>query len=425
MEARKKVSNDKLKYQRELRGWSQRKVADLIDTNKEMISRWECGERVPGKFYQEKLCAIYDSSAEELGFIEGYIHDVTNDSSQKDIRLDINDHSLIINVPAHLLPLSEDESIIFRKMSHLKTWLIDNIDDGTRLRWRLYYTSSNKLTSDGLANQITILEQLASAGGRDQTKTCRILAQNYQLAGSLARDAFRYTLAKEYFDKAQHILDVYQYPDMLATAIARQALVYLRQNQDHPEKALQLYREAAEIAKRAESYVKAYVLSGLAEALARNEYKDECYRTLDQAEQLLESTPEIPIEEDFAYVSLTLQSVKDARGECYVILGDADKGLEYLQAAKKQVNQKMSRNYCRLLMQHAEAFFASGQPDQCVAYALSGLEIARALESKSSMNWSQEIYQKLLRSRWKKEAIVDTLGRTLKAEMREGKRETD
>jgi len=64
-----KVPNEKLRHQRELRGWSQKKVADLIDTSKEVVSIWECGERPPGKKFQEKLCLLYDKSAEELGFI--------------------------------------------------------------------------------------------------------------------------------------------------------------------------------------------------------------------------------------------------------------------------------------------------------------------------------------------------------------------
>ena len=64
-----KKPNDKLRYERESRGWSQKKVADQIDAGKEMVSRWECGERQPVKYYQEKLCLLYNKSAHELGFI--------------------------------------------------------------------------------------------------------------------------------------------------------------------------------------------------------------------------------------------------------------------------------------------------------------------------------------------------------------------
>jgi len=117
----------------------------------------------------------------------------------------------------------------------------------------------------------------------------------------------------------------------------------------------------------------------------------------------------VPIEEDFAYVRLTLQSLADSRGECYVLLGKPEKGLEYLQAAQKKLDQKMSRNNCRLLMQQSEAYLAAGKPDACVQQALKGLEIAHILESTSNVHWASEILAKLRSSAFSKESVVDEL----------------
>src|SRR6266536_175087 len=61
--------NEALRRQRLLRGWSQQKVADLLETNEMMVGRWERGERKTSPFYQEKLCDIFDMTAEELGFM--------------------------------------------------------------------------------------------------------------------------------------------------------------------------------------------------------------------------------------------------------------------------------------------------------------------------------------------------------------------
>jgi hypothetical protein len=108
------------------------------------------------------------------------------------------------------------------------------------------------------------------------------------------------------------------------------------------------------------------------------------------------------IEEDFAYVRPTLQSLEDARGECYVLLGEIDKGLSYLQSAQKQLNQKNTRNYCRLLMQHAEAFFAADQPDQCARYTLEGLQLAAScglIEASTITTSPDELIRSMLRNR--------------------------
>src|SRR6185312_7287980 len=173
--------------------------------------------------------------------------------------------------------------------------------------------------------------------------------------------------------------------------------------------SLTLYSSAVDKAKHAESYTQAYVLSRHAEALARKGNYDECVGSLDQAEALLSRAANIPIEEDFAYVHLTLQSLADSCGECYVLLGKPEKGLEHLQAAQKRLNQKMSRNNCRLLMQQSEAYLAAGEPDACVQQALKGLEVAHTLESTSNIHWASEILTKLRSSAFSNEPVVDKL----------------
>jgi hypothetical protein len=132
-------------------------------------------------------------------------------------------------------------------------------------------------------------------------------------------------------------------------------------------------------------------------------------KALDQAEMLLNRTANVPIEEDFAYVRLTFQSLADSRGECYVLLGKPEKGLEHLQAAQKRLDQKMSRNNCRLLMQQSEAYLAAGSPDACVQQALKGLDVARTLESTSNIHWATEILAKLRLSAFSNEPVVNEL----------------
>ena len=373
--------NNILRHERQLRGWSQQKVAELVETSEDVVSRWERGERKPIPFFQEKLCALFGKTAEELGFLA---HDQEPDR--------------------------EIDRLLARRLARLQEWVVDSLEDGTRLRWQLYYTSRNSLTGDGLLSQTARLEQLADDGGNHHQRACRILAQNYQLAGSLARDRFQYAKALEYLQKAEQLDEDVQLPDLTAAAIARQAVALLRKDQErYLNKALALYSMSVEKARYAEPYTQAYVLSGYAEALARKGNYDKCLRSLDQAETLLSRVTTVPIEEDFAYVRLTLQSLTDARGECYVLLGKPERGLEYLQAAQKKLDQKMSRNNCRLLMQQSEAYLAAGKPDACVQQALKGLEIARTLESTSNIHWAREILVKLRSSAFSRESIVDEL----------------
>lgn len=397
------MKNKLLRTARQHKGWSQQQLADFAELSPSTIERAERGEPIRVDSIQ-RLCTCLQKTPEQLGLLET-AHEV-------DKRLDIvqalqtleTTGTHVISTLSPQIDLQSIEKLFTHKLIRLLNWIIEELEDGTRLRWQLYYNSKNSLTEDGLLEQIIKLEQLANDGGQNYTRICQLLVQNYQLAGSLARDNFRYNEAAKYFRKAYYIANEINQPDLKATALARQGLIFLRQN--YFEKALELYQDATDVAKSAESQTRAYIISGLAEALARNGYSKECYEKLDEAEKLLTQRQRLSPEEDLAYVQLTMQSLQDARGECFVLLGEPVKGLDYLISAEHHSNQHMSRNHCRLLMQQAEAFLAANQPDQCVQHTLKGLFIARQIESISNINWSQEIYTKLHESKWTNEPLV-------------------
>ncbi len=79
-----------LRRSRLLRHWTLEQAADALfqlcteqercqrrgDINAKMISAWERGKHVPDAFWREKLCRLYEASAEELGFVEPVPHQV-------------------------------------------------------------------------------------------------------------------------------------------------------------------------------------------------------------------------------------------------------------------------------------------------------------------------------------------------------------
>ncbi|HXM55941.1 MAG TPA: tetratricopeptide repeat protein, partial [Candidatus Dormibacteraeota bacterium] len=67
----RRAANPQLRLEREQRGWSQKQVATAIGTNAVMVSRWENGAMKPGPHFRQKLCALYERTPEELGFVSG------------------------------------------------------------------------------------------------------------------------------------------------------------------------------------------------------------------------------------------------------------------------------------------------------------------------------------------------------------------
>src|SRR6266567_3802769 len=76
------IMSIRIREQREQRGWTQEQLAEEIDQlcndnvrrrgliDRKMISKWECGKHPPSKYYQSKLCTLFQMTAQELGFIQ-------------------------------------------------------------------------------------------------------------------------------------------------------------------------------------------------------------------------------------------------------------------------------------------------------------------------------------------------------------------
>lgn len=70
MKSTSQVKVSSLKAERELRGWSQAKIAELLGTTTKTVGRWERGEAVPYPHYREQLCELFGKNAQQLGWLQ-------------------------------------------------------------------------------------------------------------------------------------------------------------------------------------------------------------------------------------------------------------------------------------------------------------------------------------------------------------------
>ncbi len=59
--------NQRLKQERERRGWSQAKLAEEVGIDSTTISRWERGLSLPYPYYRQRLCELFGKTVQELG----------------------------------------------------------------------------------------------------------------------------------------------------------------------------------------------------------------------------------------------------------------------------------------------------------------------------------------------------------------------
>ncbi len=62
-------ANDRLRLARAQRHWSQEDLADLVGTTRVNVSRWEHHVTTPGPYFRQKLCEVFQMTAEELGLL--------------------------------------------------------------------------------------------------------------------------------------------------------------------------------------------------------------------------------------------------------------------------------------------------------------------------------------------------------------------
>ena len=54
-------ANDLLRRQRELRGWSQNKIADFLGADSKLVGKWERGLIKPGPYYRENYACYLNA----------------------------------------------------------------------------------------------------------------------------------------------------------------------------------------------------------------------------------------------------------------------------------------------------------------------------------------------------------------------------
>ncbi len=62
--------HEQLRYERELRGWSQADLAEKVRCDTKTVGRWESGDSIPRPYHRQSLCEIFGKNADELGLVK-------------------------------------------------------------------------------------------------------------------------------------------------------------------------------------------------------------------------------------------------------------------------------------------------------------------------------------------------------------------
>lgn len=434
--------NTELRRQRELRGWSLKKVAVALQqrfpgvavTEKE-VGRWERGLRVPGPYYREKLCALYNMTAAQLGFIDDSpaelqlpslpaVHVLTSEQAaalplhqlaegtdinmdhlrRALLRLGITGSSLVI-VPSMLYVEPMNTPVNEQHMAFLEKEM--------RNRWATYHTGGAAKALIGLdvwIQEISRCAQLAR-GSNFHERIHVLLTMSYQLQSCVLRDLMCYPEAYQAHRKAFLVAEALYDPELMAAALAREGITSIQHNK--PAEAIISFQRALELIRDLGYYnLEGYILQALSEAQAKMQLDQACWTSLGQAEEVLSQANTRP---ERSLTRLNAASLKAQRGVDAVLLRDYGRAVQLIDESLGTYDRTLVRGYARLLAQKAEAYHGLGVIDACISNAGEAARLANSVGSSKTIDRVKELHSLLIapESPWRKERYVAELSAVL------------
>jgi len=218
--------NSFLRHNRLARGWSLRRVADEIriigvkengkepGVNADMVGEWERGIKIPSPYYREKLCQIYNATANQLGFLADTtassirksqpsmsgVLTGNNDMNKKrrDLLNLLSLASATLVLPFPDLDWERIEDVLIRQFQVDEDTLRD-LETMNVHYWSIYRMSSSKgLVLNGVLKQLKMLVDMlkVSHSSLQHDWLCRVISDLSQWAGEIFFDVNDYDAAQ-------------------------------------------------------------------------------------------------------------------------------------------------------------------------------------------------------------------------------------
>jgi transcriptional regulator with XRE-family HTH domain len=360
-----KKPNSILRRERQLRGWSQHRVAELVGTSEDVVSRWERGERKPSPFFQEKFCLLYGKSAEELGFLQPCLNlSSTVITLVTDINQAINDS------------LDQAESIV-------------------NLAWEAWFASRPKQATKEIAKLLPNLERMISMplATIHVLRTKELVIRCHGLLGSIYLDALQNDPALYHYIQAHRFAEEIHDKNLTVTYLALMGEVLRRQNDKAT--AISYMEDARDQAAQANQATLGHILQLLAYTYSDIANESAFEQTISEATNLLAFTGE---GRDTAKKEFIPFEVYEIRGKANRDLGKPLEALPYLELAEKSLDKAESvtpRWHALLEISRGQVFCDAGDIKTGIDVVSKGFIMAYQCHSLHQMNRVRKLLRNL------------------------------
>ena len=338
-------------------GWSQRRVAELVGTSEDEVSRWERGERKPGPFFQEKLCLLYGKNAAELGFIQ-------------------------LHLPPHSKPLIKEITDINQTINEQ----LDHAESIINLAWEAWFGSRPKQVTREITKLLPLLEKMLALplAALHALRAKELIIRCHGLLGTICLDALQNDSALYHYIQAHRFAEDVRDVNLTSTYLALIGDV-LRQQNDKAT-AISYMENAREQAGQAHPATLGHILQLLAYTYGDIGNGNAFEQAISEATDLLAFTGG---GRDTVRSEFVPFEIYEIRGKVNRDLGRPLDALPYLELAEKSLWKAESitpRWQALLDISRGQACCDAGDITTGIDMISKGFILARQCHSPHQMN---------------------------------------
>ena len=452
------IPNMRLRQQRMMRGWSQKRLADMLDTSKEVVSRWERGIQHPSPYYQEKLCTIFGQTAEELGFLmpteqeklslssppKQFLVQPSLSDTRQDIIEDRGVHKRsgqrtssadAVNALLDFLADTalQEQSIVDKEHQYInvvrRQILVQLLEAaGITLLSPTLATVANPSSSIAIeefvlqcasslkacwhllkGKGLIITEEILSAYVPSLTT---LIQQSSHHIGTLAGFAAQAKILQavlamhklDFLSREKYCYEAVKYGQFSGDkrlhvgALMYLAYTYTYCYPQQPERAVKLFLEGLRILGDKPSILRSDIYIGLADAYAQCKAEQEALETIELAHMHFPDHPEL--DPSFLYADYGWSEIYQWQGKMYLDLAVHYPHRGYAQKAFDAFSQSIKlqsiaeRSTAETIIHQADAARGIGDLDRYVALLTEGAQMARSLESQKRYSEAFDIFRR-------------------------------
>jgi transcriptional regulator with XRE-family HTH domain len=374
-----KQPNQKLRRERELRGWSQQTVAERVGTTEQIVCRWAKGEHKPNRHFQTQLCQLFEKNAEELGFLNEKLTKGKEKAQTNTGRENILEPSPLSSNNLLQPPLWERLSRILVKSSTIDEEGFKGLDQITKTYWRLRTTLGYRSLLQGFLGHLETVTRLlhGSQSPIAHKRLCVVASEIAQFIGAIYFDMNDYITARAYYNVSIETAQEGGNHTLWATALGRMASLPTYSN--YPREALPLLYEAQQVATdHSSASVLAWLASVEAEAYAHLHNEEACLRSLAHSEHFLKHLVK---EEDPYSIKFDYSRFVGYKGVCYLRLKQPELAITALTEGMNLTNSLSPRQLSIIIADVAEAYRQQGQIEEACKLAIQALKMTDQTKS--------------------------------------------